>query len=224
MPNLPELNPRETLVLRNLLKILISQNLEIISSIKALQSGEALGLPVVFIRPTFNALLEKEILNTVQFNNAPHYELNSEYTDEFYALAESLGLVAPDDTEQSSSSKEIAIEEIPASDRFVTIGDNFAVVDEAKEALEKLSASIKGANDELFADAEQRLQISQEFDHLKEIISRPKIHLSAVWDFVKNNSTLKFLANQTVSFVVRQDASAVTEAFHRLLHFLMAIN
>lgn len=195
---------------------MISKKIERFKNAELLDSAEALGVPVLFVRPTFQSLITKKILIAVQYLNAPHYELNSEYADEFYDLAKSLGLITADDSVQGNQSEESAIEAIPAADRFVTVDHNSESFIETVKSLDALVSSIEGAN-RLTADHQDRLQISKEINYVKELISEPRVHLLAIWDYAKNNHTLKWLTEQTISSAVRQ---AALDALKLLFHFV----
>ncbi len=140
-----------------------------------------------------------------------YYEIHPDFIDEIDDL--------PIDF---SSTNDLDGEKIPASDRFVSIKDNQTLLVEAKESLTALSELVRGSND-LFADADERIQISAEIDYVRELINKPKIHVSAVWDNVKNNNTLKWLVEQSVSGVVRQAAVKAMENLDKILHFLSSI-
>jgi DNA-binding HxlR family transcriptional regulator len=109
---------------------------------------------------------------------------------------------------------------IPAADRFVSFDDNTKGLQEAQLALTELSEAIRGANG-LFANHDERILVSQEINYIKEIISNPNVHLSALWDATNNNTTLQFLAKQTFVVVVRELAARVISQLHWLIQYFL---
>lgn len=162
------------------------------------------GVRPILLRPTFEKLCQKNVLllRTVShFNDDDEqfYELNSEYAD---AIDEYMEFLTASDERPN----------VPAADRFVSTQDNQAEVLQAIESIEALAKAISSSN-ELFANSDERLQVSKEINTLKEIIEQPTIRISALWDATRNNSLLKWLAEQAVSAIVR---GAATDAFQRV--------
>lgn len=221
MTNLPDLNQREILVLKNFLRILISENIEIITISQLLEFPDRMGLPLPFIRPVLISLIAKKILNTVQFNNLQHIGLNSEHVDWFYDLAATLGLVVEDKTTSGKALLDDRPNNIPAGNRFVSLLDNQNEVSQAITALDQLSDAISKTNDPLTANPEDRVLLSKQVNLLNELISQPRIQLAALYDIVYHNSTLKWLAEQAISGVVRQAAVMALKHLGSLLQSLL---
>jgi hypothetical protein len=109
---------------------------------------------------------------------------------------------------------------IPAADRFVSIDDNQPILEETKVALVELSQAVSGAN-KLFATGEDQIQVSKEIDYVLDLISRPRIHILAVWDATKSNRVLNWLIEQSFSGAVRAAAAKAAEHLGKLLiHFM----
>jgi hypothetical protein len=186
------------------------------------------GVRPLILKATFEKLCDKSVLTRTSVptrtwdnhdythshagdDDTYYYEIHPDFVDEIDDL--------PIDF---SSTSDLDGEKIPASDRFVSIKDNQALLVEAKESLTALSELVRGSND-LFADADERIQVSAEINYIKELIDKPKIHVLAVWDNVKNNNTLKWLVEQSVSGVVRHAAVKAMENLDKLLHVLASI-
>ena len=97
--------------------------------------------------------------------------------------------------------------------------DNSAAFEASKTALDQLSEAVRGSND-LFASADERLQVSSEIDQVKGLISTPIVRVAAIWDAAKNNTLLRWLAEQTASGIVRDLASKALEYLDHLLQLL----
>ncbi len=199
--------------------MLILDNIEFIPIQKLLVDPNRIGLPLPFIRPTLMALLNKKVLEVVQHNNFQHFGLNGEHTDWFYELADTSGLIPQEASTLEKSSSEDIANNVPASDRFVTVSDNYEAIEKAKLAITDLSDAIVESNT-LFANAEERIQVSREINFIKELISEQQIHVTSVWDASKNNSTLKWLIEQSASGIVRDLA---TKAINALAHLLTTL-
>ena len=82
---------------------------------------------------------------------------------------------------------------IPASDRFVSTKDNQPEIDAATRKLDELKDRIKNSN-ELKANPEERLALSQEVTALQEALKNPVVRLSSIWNAVKNNGVMIYLS------------------------------
>jgi hypothetical protein len=174
------------------------------------------GLSNAFLRGTLTSLTRKGLL----------YFFSPEPGNEWWELGPKAAeyLERSENTSSSATGKktdEIGDANIPASDRFVSVKDNQHILLDANESITALSELVRGSN-ELFADADERIQISAEINYVKELINKPKIHVLAVWDSVKNNHTLKWLVEQSVSGIVREAAVKATENLDNLLHLLLS--
>jgi|GEM_PF-1822285 len=70
----------------------------------------------------------------------------------------------------------------PASDRFVSLGDNRSGADEAADNAKKLAKEIRDGNEisQLIADKDERLFIAEQVESLGDWLKLPKIDLDAV--------------------------------------------
>lgn len=82
---------------------------------------------------------------------------------------------------------------IPASDRFVSTKDNQPEIDAATRKLDELKERIQISN-ELKANTEERLALSQEVTALQEALKNPVVRLSSIWNAVKNNGVMIYLS------------------------------
>lgn len=178
------------------------------------------GYSAGVLRPTLKYLVDKGYFHRT-------YEKNSAVgmfgggPDEFWELT-APGLdrsITEDIRTGANRSLQERPDNIPAADRFVSIDDNQHLVVEAKESLIELSTAIKDAN-KIVADREDQIRLSREVDYISELISQPRIHISALWDAAKNNSTLKWLIEQTVNDTVRNLAAKALEHLDKLLSIL----
>ena len=71
--------------------------------------------------------------------------------------------------------------------------------------------------------ASDRIILSKEIDAIKELIGQRRIHISALWDSTKSNSTLKWLMEQSISGVVRELAVKAFNHLDTLIHFLCSL-
>jgi len=102
---------------------------------------------------------------------------------------------------------------IPASDRFVTRSDNIHLFEEAEQELEALTEAIRTAND-LKVTADERLAIISEVEGVRALIRQPVVRIRAIYDAIRENSLLKWLAVAAGASVVGDKAVA---AFNALL-------
>lgn len=136
-----------------------------------------------------------------------------------WRISQAFSNLAPVLYERLTNGKPNAKIEIPAADRFVEIGDNLPHIVEARQALSELSRAVKEAN-HLTANPEDQIRLSKEVDYIGELISQPRMHVSALWDAARHNSTLKWLMEQTISGVVRDIAVKAFEHLDKLLSAL----
>jgi hypothetical protein len=221
--DLPVFNEQEALVIKNYLRILINENLASFDSFDLIIRAGEFGIPPMFLKLTFDKLLEKEVLRSVQNNNRPHYEINPQYQDAFFALTKSCGLFSSDYSMQDLHLLSGGVDEIPAADRFVSIADNQYEVAQAKDALSELSDAIRRTNDSLTTNPEDRLLLSKEIDTIKELIDQPRIRVAALYDVLNGKSVLKYLGEQAISTVIRQATIKALENLHILWHIVSSL-
>jgi hypothetical protein len=161
----------------------------------------------LMLKPTFEKLCDKDVLRLSRDNGSSYYELSSSYAD---AIDKYMNFVLGEI--QTSPQPPIS-----AADRFVEVDQNSKEFAATTQSLSKLAQAIRDAN-ELTANSEDRIIFSKDVDHLRELISQPRVHLATISDFI-TSSKLKWLMEQTVSGLVR---AAANDAFQHLMSFLRA--
>ena len=220
--NFPELSNIESTLLVKFVEFADKHELTRVDASSIHTSAKEFGIRPIFLRATFEKLCQKGILSLTTVRNYDsdddsYYEINPEYADEIdsyvnFMITEPITTSLPGD--------------VPASDRFVSIGDNQPEVSQAIEALDELSAAIRHPRDtnvSLTADPDDRIILSKEIDAIKELIGQRRIHISALWDSTKSNSTLKWLMEQSISGVVRELAVKAFNHLDTLIHFLCSL-
>jgi hypothetical protein len=105
---------------------------------------------------------------------------------------------------------------IPASDRFVTRSDNILLFEKAAEELNTLIEAVRTAND-LKVTADERLAIISEVEGLRALVMQPAVRARAIYNAVRENSILKWLAVMAGAGVVGAKADAAVNALLALL-------
>lgn len=105
---------------------------------------------------------------------------------------------------------------IPAADRFVTRSDNAPLFEEAEQQLEALTEAVRTAND-LKVTADQRMAIIREVEGIRDLVRQPVIRARAIYDAVRENSLLKWLAVAAGAGVVGDKAVAAVNALLALV-------
>jgi hypothetical protein len=219
---LPDLSSTESTLLIKFVEFADKHELTRVNVNHIHSSTKEFGIRPIILKAIFDKLCQKSILSLTRNRNYEsddefYYEINSEFADQidsyvgFMSNQTALAPVSP---------------EIPASDRFVSIGDNQPQVASAKAALDELSSAVRHPRDTnvpLTADPEDQILLSKEIDYIKEIVSQPRIHIFALWDSTKNNSTLKWLMEQGISGVVRELAVKAFNHLDALIHFLRSL-
>ncbi|MDX5930250.1 hypothetical protein [Acidiphilium acidophilum] len=106
--------------------------------------------------------------------------------------------------------------------QFLTIDQNLQEVKEAEQALAILSDEIKKSNS-LFANREERMQVSKEIDYIRDLILGPRLHVSSFIEIAQNNKTIRFLVTQIASEVVKLAASNVIEKLGPVIRFVRSM-
>lgn len=215
---MPELTSNESTLLINFIAFSDRNQMAFVNSNDIFANTREFGIRPIMLRATLDNLCKKSLLvmttDSGPYGVTYYYEINPDYADVIESFF---------NFTQNSDYTALLSQDTPAADRFISRGPHSGILHETMNAVDRLSASVQSAA-ALFGNAEQRLQISEEFDALIDILKKPKIHVSAVMDFAKGSSTLKFLAFQTDSHTVQQDASALFEVFQRLIPSLTAIS
>ena len=200
------------------IKFTKAEDVESMSADELLAQAPLTNIPAAvrkkYFKRSLDALANTRVFSTVATSKGIRIEIHEDFIDDALTLYRDTPLFPGESADP--------LIDIPASDRFVSIGDNQPILEETKEALALLSNAIRGSN-ELFATAEDRLQVSKEIDHIRELISVPRIHVIAVWDATKNNRALKWLIEQGISGIVRETAIKAFEHLDKLVHFLASL-
>jgi hypothetical protein len=98
---------------------------------------------------------------------------------------------------------------IPAADRFVSTKDNQPEIDLAIQKLDELKDRIQNSN-ELRANPEERLALSQEVTALQTALKEPIVRLSSVLNAV-NNGILSYLSTHVEDALLNALATAVVD-------------
>jgi hypothetical protein len=160
------------------------------------------NFPMPLLSRTVNKLVEQGFLERVYRNDDDAFQLSDKFVEEAHRIFSEGSATFRDD--------------IPAADRFVSIGDNQPDVTSAKAALDELSDAIRKTNDPLTTHPEDRIQLSKEVDAIKALISQPRIHVAALYDAVNSSSTLKFLVRQAAAGIVQRAAVKAMESLTTL--------
>jgi hypothetical protein len=207
LANFPKLSELESQLIVGFVEFADLHGLTRVDSANLHTDPKAFGIRPLMLKPTFEKLCEKGVLNLTRDNDTYYYELSSNYSDEIDEYV-SFILEKPEQSAQQS---------IPAADRFVSVSDNQIDTSQATVALNELSEAIRSSNG-LVVNPDDKAQISREISFIKEIIEQPRIHVAALWDSVKHNSTLAWLAKDAVSGVVRAAASKAFDTLVALLN------
>jgi hypothetical protein len=105
---------------------------------------------------------------------------------------------------------------IPAADRFVTRSDNAPLFERAEQELEALTEAVRAAND-LRVTADQRMAIIREVEGIHDLVRQSAVRARAIYDAVRENSLLKWLAVAAGAGVVGEKATAAVNALLALL-------
>ena len=213
---MPELTSNESTLLINFIAFSDRNQMAFVNSNDIFANTREFGIRPIMLRATLDNLCKKSLLvmttDSGPYGVTYYYEINPDYADVIESFF---------NFTQNSDYTALLSQDTPAADRFIPRGPHSGILHETMNAVDRLSASVQSTG-ALFGGTEQRLQISEEFDALIDILKKPKIHVSAIVDFAKASSTLKFLAFQTDSHTVQQDASALFEVFQRLIPSLTA--
>jgi hypothetical protein len=206
---LSSLSENEKKLLFNFIRFADEHGLTRLDEVNIHTNTREFGVRPLTLEATFSKLCQKSVLvRSREEDDTYYYKIDPECVDEI------------DDFTENYKPKTNTNEDIvPASDRFVSLGDNNEVLNDTEASLIELSKAITTSN-ELFANADERIQVSREINHLVELIKEPQIHVIALWDGIKRNHTLKWLMEQSVSGVVRTAASKAFEHLDKLIHLL----
>jgi hypothetical protein len=105
---------------------------------------------------------------------------------------------------------------IPAADRFVTRADNVLLFEKAEQELETLIEAVRSSND-LKVTADERLAIVSEVAGIRSLLKQPAIRVRAIYDVIRENSVLKWLAIAAGAGVVGDKAVAAVNALLALM-------
>jgi len=105
---------------------------------------------------------------------------------------------------------------IPAADRFVTRSDNAPLFERAEQELEALTEAVRAAND-LRVTADERLAIISEVEGISSLLKQPAVRARAIYDAVRENSLLRWLAGAAGTGVVGHLAVAAVNALLALV-------
>jgi hypothetical protein len=105
---------------------------------------------------------------------------------------------------------------IPAADRFVTRTDNVRLFEEAEQELDTLIEAVRAAND-LKVTADERLAIISEVEGISSLLKQPAVRARAIYDAVRENGLLKWLAVAAGAGVVGEKATAAVNALLALV-------
>ncbi len=114
------------------------------------------GVPVALTKVALNRICANNLLDCTfdDYSDEYWYVIHKDFYDEATAL------YSVEELEALQRRKSI-----PASDRFVALDHNLPALVEAKQAVESLSKAISSSNS-LFANAEERIQVSEELNFL----------------------------------------------------------
>ncbi len=104
-----------------------------------------------------------------------------------------LELYLPDNVLSHELLASTSQKQIPAADRFVSTKDNQSEIDAATRKLDELKERIQNSN-ELKANTEERLALSQEVTALQDALKNPVVRISSIWNAVKNNGVVAYLS------------------------------
>jgi chorismate mutase len=105
---------------------------------------------------------------------------------------------------------------IPAADRFVTRADNVLLFEKAEQELEALIEAVRASND-LKVTADERLAIVSEVAGIRSLLKQPAVRVRAIYDAIRENSVLKWLAIAAGAGVVGDKAVAAVNALLALV-------
>jgi hypothetical protein len=105
---------------------------------------------------------------------------------------------------------------IPASDRFVSRSDNAILFEKAEHELDTLIEAVRTAND-LKVTADERLAIISEVEGVRALIKQPVVRIRAIYDAIRANSLLRWLAAVAGAGIVGDKAVAAVNALLALL-------
>ncbi len=105
---------------------------------------------------------------------------------------------------------------IPAADRFVTRADNVLLFEKAEQELETLIEAVRASND-LKVTADERLAIVSEVAGILSLLKQPAVRVRAIYDAIRDNRVLKWLAAMAGAGIVGAKADAAINALLALL-------
>ena len=198
--------PVERALVLKFIELTSMHNSESISEPRFLDIGREVGMAAALRGSALQKLCNLEIFNRQQ----DEYGLEQIIRIHPNFYEEALLLYHGEGTDLSSDPV------VPAADRFVSLDHNNPIVVDARQAVTELSETIKKAN-KLVANPDDQVGLSKEVDYIKGLISQPRLHVVALWYATKNNTTLRWLMEQTISGVVRDVAM---KAFGHLVRLL----
>ncbi|MCA3274517.1 MAG: hypothetical protein ING26_03240 [Roseomonas sp.] len=122
--------------------------------------------------------------------------------------------LAPADRGTQESEQEIST--VPGSDRFVTKSDNIRLFEQAEQELETLIEAVRSTND-LQVSADERLAIISEVEGVRALVKQPAVRARAIYNAVRENGVLKWLAAMASAGVIGAKADAAINALLALL-------
>ena len=111
-------------------------------------------------------------------------------------------------------------ENVPASDRFVSLNHNQPEVQEAQMALHELAEAVRGANG-LFANPDDRLFVLSEVEALRASLGGARAHVASLWHATRESAPIAWLAKESASGVVKAAAERAFGAVLTLVRFLI---
>jgi hypothetical protein len=162
-----------------------------------LRGASIAGVPRPFLKMALTLLAAKGFLDVHFKDEEPDsFEIHPDIISDTHLFVEA-GYEVPAAAQN---------DEIPAADRFVPINHNSPGHREADEALEQIEAQLTG-NNELFADADQRLAVVREVHGIREALQERFIRVQVLLTYVQG--PLTWLASQFFSGVIRTLAGKV---------------
>ena len=177
------------------------------------------------VPPTYPPSVDTSSVKTsasLSAGTAPH-SASGNTLGSFSPSAFSLGSFSPSAFAFSTNSAPTIIAEdtdsagpIPAADRFVTRSDNAPLFERAEQELEALTEAVRAAND-LRVTADERLAIISEVEGISSLLKQPAVRARAIYDAVRENSLLRWLAGAAGTGVVGHLAVAAVNALLALV-------
>jgi hypothetical protein len=188
-------------------------------------------VPATLVMPTFIGLYlartrKRQLIDgSVKFNNKES-EIEEISLRNSAARDFEKGLVDPNPqtknprdtnlTGETYSARDSLSPPVPAADRFVTRSDNIQLFEKAEQELETLIEAVRASND-LKVTADERLAIVSEVAGIRSLLKQPAVRVRAIYDAIRDNRVLKWLAAMAGAGIVGAKADAAINALLALL-------